>query len=80
MVTELNHCLDSVRDKAGLSPVHAVVMHAYALDEAERLKERVSSEFNCAELWITEFSPVMSYACALEHWALLFMQKVKGGV
>ncbi|GAI04090.1 unnamed protein product, partial [marine sediment metagenome] len=38
------------------------VMHAYALDEAERLKERVSSEFNCAELWLTEFSPLMGYA------------------
>ncbi len=52
-----------MRDKVGPSPVHVAVMHAYASDEAQRLKERVSSEFNCAELWVTEFSPVMGYAC-----------------
>ena len=46
----------------GQSPVHVAVMHAYALDKAEKLKERVSSEFNCVELWITGFSPVMGYA------------------
>ena len=55
--------LKVMRNKAGLIPVHVAVMHAYALEEAERLKERVSSEFNCAELWLTEFSPVMGYAC-----------------
>ena len=46
----------------GQSPVHVAVMHAYAPDEAERLKGRISSEFNCAEIWITEFSPIMGYA------------------
>jgi len=55
--------LKMLRDKVGQSPVHVAVMHAYAPDEAERLKERISSEFNCVELWITEFSPVMGYAC-----------------
>ncbi len=40
-------------------PLRVAVMHAYAPDEAERLKERLSSEFNCAELFITEFTPVM---------------------
>jgi DegV family protein with EDD domain len=51
-----------MRDKVGSSPVHVAVMHAYALDEAVKLKERVAAEFNCCELWLTEFSPVMSYA------------------
>jgi len=55
--------LKIMRDKVGQSPAHVAVMHAYAPDDAEKLKERVSSEFNCAELWITEFSPVMGYAC-----------------
>ncbi|MFC1897468.1 DegV family protein [Chloroflexota bacterium] len=55
--------LKMLRDKVGQSPVHVAVMHAYAPDEAERLKERISAEFNCVELWITEFSPVMGYAC-----------------
>lgn len=46
----------------GQSPVHVAVMHAYAPDETERLKERISSEFNCTELFVVEFSPVMGYA------------------
>ncbi|GAG15627.1 unnamed protein product, partial [marine sediment metagenome] len=58
----INRILQMMRDKVGQNPVHVAVMHAYALDEAERLKERISSEFNCAELWLTEFSPVMGYA------------------
>ena len=51
-----------MRDKVGTNKVHAAVMHAYAYDEAEKLKERVSSEFDCAELWVCEFSPIMGYA------------------
>ena len=58
----LNHILATMRNKVGQSPVHVAVMHAYAPDDAERLRERVSSEFNCAELWVVEFSPVMGYA------------------
>jgi fatty acid-binding protein DegV len=37
--------------------------HAYAPEEAEKLKERISNEFNCVEIWLSEFSPVMGYAC-----------------
>jgi fatty acid-binding protein DegV len=51
-----------MRGKVGQSPVHVAVMHAHTPDEAEKLRERISSEFNCAELFITEFSPVMGYA------------------
>lgn len=58
----INRILQVMREKVGQSPVHVAVMHAYAPEEAVRLKERVSAEFNCAELWITEFSPVMGYA------------------
>jgi DegV family protein with EDD domain len=58
----INRILKMMRDKVGHSPVHVAVMHAYVPDEAERLKERISAEFNCVELWLTEFSPVMGYA------------------
>ena len=58
----IKRMLEMLRDRVGQSPVHVAVMHAYALDDAERLKERISSEFNCAEIFITEFSPVMGYA------------------
>lgn len=65
-VRNKEHGIDRIckmmEDKVGQSPVHIAVMHAYALEEAERLKERVSSQFNCVELWLTEFSPLMGYA------------------
>jgi len=58
----INRILQMMRNKVGQSLVHVAVMHAYALDEAKKLMERISSEFNCAELWLTEFSPLMGYA------------------
>ena len=59
----MDRLLKIMRAKVGQRRVHVAVLHAYALDEAEKLKERVSSEFDCAELWLTEFSPLMGYAC-----------------
>lgn len=59
----IERLLKMMRDKVGQSPVHVAVMHAYAQDEAKKLMERVSSEFNCIELWLTEFSPLIGYAC-----------------
>ncbi|MFC1995859.1 DegV family protein, partial [Chloroflexota bacterium] len=59
----IDHLLRKMKGKVGSNTAHIAVMHAYAQDEADKLKERISSEFNCAELWITEFSPVMGYAC-----------------
>lgn len=58
----INRLLETMRNRVGQNPVHVAVMHAYCPDEAERLKERIAAEFNCAELWITEFSPLMGYA------------------
>jgi len=58
----ISRLLEILRNKVGQSQVHVAVMHAYTPEEAERLKARISSEFNCAELFITEFSPVMGYA------------------
>ena len=40
-------------------PLHVAVMHADALDKAIALREQISSQFGCAELFITEFTPVM---------------------
>ena len=68
----IERILQMMRDKVGQSPVHVAVFHAYAPDEAERLKERVSTEFNCAELWLSEFSPVMGYACGTGTVGLAF--------
>lgn len=40
-------------------PLHVAVMHADALDKAKELMDEISSQFDCAELFITEFTPVM---------------------
>jgi DegV family protein with EDD domain len=40
-------------------PLHVAVMHADALDNATILRERIASRFDCSELFITEFTPVM---------------------
>ena len=40
-------------------PLHVAVMHADARSDALTLKERIAAQFDCAELWTTEFTPVM---------------------
>lgn len=59
----INRIIRMLREEAGEKPVHVAVTHAYALEEAGRLRDRIASEFNCTELWVSEFSPVMGYAC-----------------
>jgi DegV family protein with EDD domain len=68
----IERMLKLVKDKVGQRPVHMAVMHAYALEEAEKLRERVASAFNCAELWLTEFSPLMGYATGTGTLGLAF--------
>jgi DegV family protein with EDD domain len=68
----IEHILEKMKQKIGEKPVHIAVMHAYALEEALKLKDRVADEFNCAELWISEFSPIMGYACGTGTLGLAF--------
>jgi DegV family protein with EDD domain len=53
-------------------PVHCAIIHAYALNDGQMIKERVAREFNCVELWISEFSPVMGYATGTGTLGLAF--------
>jgi len=48
-----------MEQKVAKGPLHVAVMHADALDKAEALRNLISSQFDCAELFITEFTPVM---------------------
>jgi DegV family protein with EDD domain len=68
----MSRLIEILRKKAGKGPVHVAVMHAFAPEEAQRLKERISSEFVCSELFITEFSPVMGYATGTGTLGLAF--------
>jgi len=71
----IKRMLKIMRDRVGQSPVHVAVMHAFTLDEAQKLKERVASEFNCIELWVTGFSPVMGYATGTGTLGLAFYKE-----
>jgi DegV family protein with EDD domain len=68
----IGHMFRILRERAGQHPLHVAVMHAYAPDEAEQLMAKVASEFNCVELWLTEFSPLMGYACGTGTLGLAF--------
>jgi len=58
----IERLIEGLKNKVGNRPVCLAVMHVYAEDDAKKLKERVAAEFNCAELWLSEFSPLMGYA------------------
>ena len=51
--------LEVMRKRVGESPVHANVMHGDCAGDAEDLRRAVEAEFDCEELLVTEFSPVM---------------------
>jgi DegV family protein with EDD domain len=68
----LERLLRMMRKKAGTNPLHVAIMHGSVPEEAEKLKERVLSEFNCAEIWLTEFTPIMGYAAGAGVLALAF--------
>ena len=69
--------LRMMREQVGTSePIHVAVMHADALKEAQELKERIAKEFNCAELFITDFSPIMGYATGRGTLGLAFYKSL----
>ena len=39
--------------------VHAAVIHAHSFEEAETLRACIASEFECDELFVSEFTPVL---------------------
>ena len=51
--------LQLMRQKTTHGALHAAVMHADAPDDAQALRDRIAAEFRCAELFISEFTPVM---------------------
>jgi DegV family protein with EDD domain len=61
-----------MKTRLGDKPPHVSVMHAYAPEDAENLRERMASEFDCKELWISEFTPVMGYATGTGTLAVAF--------
>ena len=51
--------VDLLHEDVGDGRLHAAVLQGNAPDEALELEERIASEFNCAELYVGTFSPVI---------------------
>ncbi len=48
-----------VLERTDKKPMHAIVLHSDALQEAEKLKEHITSTSNCVEIYVRDFTPVM---------------------
>jgi len=59
MPKAIESLLDFMKEKVTNTPLHAAVMHADNQDGAENLRREITSRFQCAELLITGFSPVI---------------------
>lgn len=55
----LQAILDQMSEQVRDCPLHVSISHADAPAEAEELRRRVEEQFHCAELYVTEFTPVM---------------------
>ena len=51
--------VDIMRERVGHAPVLVNVMEADSADDAQAMLRRIDSDFNCRELFISEFTPVM---------------------
>jgi DegV family protein with EDD domain len=55
----MKHMLNTMARRVGDSTVHVIVHHADELEGGEKLMAEIGSRFSCAELHLTEFTPVM---------------------
>ncbi len=51
--------VDVMSARVESKPVHVNVMHAHAAEDASILMEKIALEFDCRELFMSEFTPVM---------------------
>ena len=56
----------------GRKPVRVIIQHANVPWQAENLRQRVEADFNCTELRVTEFSPIIGFATGPGCLALAF--------
>ncbi len=51
--------LDVMKSKVADGKVHAIVVHAHCKEEAEHVREKIIASFECSEVLVSEFSPVL---------------------
>jgi DegV family protein with EDD domain len=55
----LDKMLDEVAARAEGCPLHAAIFHADVPEEAQAFRQQVDERFDCAELYVTQFTSVM---------------------
>jgi len=58
----IDSLMELARQGIGKRPVHIAVLHTDTPGDADILKQQISNEFQCVELWVSQFSPLMAYA------------------
>ena len=61
-----------MRADVGRKSVRVIIQHANVPRQAENLRQRVKADFNCTELRVTEFSPIIGFATGPGCLALAF--------
>jgi DegV family protein with EDD domain len=57
----ISKMVDMVKDYTDVNkPLHLMVHYSDKVDEGEKLKQTVTKRYNCSELYMTPFTPVMS--------------------
>lgn len=64
--------LKTMKERLGSKRLHAIVHHADEPEACLELKQRIAKEFDCAELYITEFTPIMGVHAGTGVLALSF--------
>ncbi len=68
----IDRILSLMHADVGQKPVHVIIQHANAPQQAENLRQRVKTDFNCTELRVTEFSPIIGFATGPGCLAIAF--------
>ena len=68
----VDRLLEMAKQRVGQNPVHVIVKHTIVPKEAERLKEKVSAQFNCVELHVCEFNPTATLITGPRNLGLSF--------
>ncbi len=72
----VEHLLEMMRQRTETNrQTHVIVHHADALEEAEGLRDRISAEFRCAEIYVKDFTPVMGIYTGPGLLGLAFYQE-----
>jgi DegV family protein with EDD domain len=51
--------LREIAEQVDSRPLHVAILHADLPEDAEELRQRIESEYNCDEVYISELTPVM---------------------